>query len=107
LHEVIGALLVAAQRNGERTQTADFCYELLSQAGGNFAPQLFVSASLKILKQSQEMLRYRLVRDLIEHRTDMTADVSLQSGGQTALGFRAFRRSRLLRRALVRLAGGA
>jgi hypothetical protein len=53
------------------------------------------------------MLRYRLVRDLIEHRTDMTADVSLQSGGQTALGFRAFRRSRLLRRALVRLAGGA
>jgi len=107
LHKVVGAFLVAAQRNGERAQTADFCYELFSQAGGHFAPQLFVSASLKILKQSQKMLRYRLARDLIEHLTNMTADVSLQGRGQAAIGFRSFRRSRVLRRASVRLVAGA
>jgi hypothetical protein len=107
LHKVVGTFLVAAQRDRERAQTTDFCYELISQTGGHFAPQLFVSASLKILKQSQEMLRYGLTRDLIEHCADMTADVSLQGRGQTAVGFRSFRRSRALRRALIRLVAEA
>ena len=31
LHEIVGALLVAAERNGESAQAADFCYELVSQ----------------------------------------------------------------------------
>ena len=31
------------------------------------------------------MFRYGLARDLVEDRTDMAADVSLQGGGQAAL----------------------
>ena len=31
LHEIVGALLVAAKRNGESAQAADFCHELVSQ----------------------------------------------------------------------------
>src|SRR5512134_3751309 len=45
-----------------------------------FRRNLFVSASLKILKQAQEMVRYGFARDLVEHSTDVTADVSLQGG---------------------------
>ena len=44
---------------------------------------LFVSASLEILQESQQVLRYGLARDLIEDRPDMAADVSLQAGGQS------------------------
>src|SRR4029453_1643193 len=43
---------------------------------------LFVSASLEIFQESQQVLRYGLPRDLIEDRPDMAADVSLQARGQ-------------------------
>src|SRR6185437_1626798 len=43
---------------------------------------LFVSASLEILEKSQQVLRYRLSRDLIENGADVPADVSLQGRGQ-------------------------
>jgi hypothetical protein len=33
------------------------------------------------------MLRYRLARDFVEYGADVTADVSLQDGGQAAIGF--------------------
>ena len=51
LHEIVRALLVAAQRYGERAQATHFAYEGISQARRDFAGQLFVSASLKILQQ--------------------------------------------------------
>src|SRR5215470_12363308 len=44
---------------------------------------LFVSASLEILQESQQVLRYGLARDFIEDRPDMAADVSLQARGQS------------------------
>jgi hypothetical protein len=65
-------------------------------------PQLLVSASLKIVKQAQEMLRYGLARDFVEDRTDVTADMGLQGRGQAA-GFRRFGPARDFARALVHL----
>jgi len=55
------------------------------------APQLFVSALLKILKQPQEVLRYWLSRDLVENRANMAADVSLQGRGEAAIGLSPWR----------------
>src|SRR4029078_3744851 len=43
---------------------------------------LFISASLEVLQESQQMFRYGLARDLIENRPNVAADVSLQAGGQ-------------------------
>ena len=51
LHEIVRALLVAAQRHGERAQATHFAYEGVSQARRHFAGQLFVSALLKIVQQ--------------------------------------------------------
>jgi hypothetical protein len=82
LNEVVGALLVAAQRYAERAQATHFSHECISQARRHFRAQLFVSASLEIVQQSQEMLRYWLSGDFVEHRAHMAADVSLQVGGQ-------------------------
>jgi hypothetical protein len=45
--------------------------------------KLFVSASLEILKQSQEMLRYGLARYFVEDGTHVAADMSLEIGGQS------------------------
>lgn len=99
LHEIVGALLVAAERYREGAQAAHFRYEGLSQARRDFSPQLFVSALLKILKQSQEVLRYGLARDFVEHRADMAADMSLQGWGEAV--------SRACPRRVGRLAGAA
>jgi hypothetical protein len=103
LHEVVGALLVAAERNGESAQAADFCYELVSQGGRDFAPQLFVSASLKVLKQAQEMLRYGFARDLVEDGTNVTADMSLQVRRQAAARVNRLMPTRGRRCAVVQL----
>src|ERR1044071_3533259 len=43
---------------------------------------LFISASLEVFQESQQMFRYGIARDLIENRPNMAADVSLQAGGQ-------------------------
>jgi hypothetical protein len=46
---------------------------------------LFVSASLKILQQPQQVIRYRFPRDFVEDRTHMAANVSLQGRGETVI----------------------
>lgn len=66
-------------------------------------PHLLVSASLKIVKQAQEVLRYGFARDFVEDRTDVTADMGLQGRGQAAAGLRRFGLARDFARALVHL----
>jgi hypothetical protein len=78
LHKIVRPLLVAAERHGEGAQATHFRHEGISQARRDFSPQLLVSALLKILKQSQEVLRYGLARDFVEHRAHVAADMSLQ-----------------------------
>src|SRR5690606_24440618 len=51
----------------------------------DFSAQLFVSALLKVLKQSQEVLRYGLARDLVEYRANVAPDMSLQGGRKPVL----------------------
>jgi hypothetical protein len=46
---------------------------------------LFVSASLEVFQEAQQVIRYWFARDLIEHRTDVTADMSLQVGRQSGV----------------------
>jgi hypothetical protein len=41
-------------------------------------PNLFVSASLEIFQEAQQVIGDRFARDLIEHRTNVTADMRLQ-----------------------------
>src|SRR5262245_46985025 len=57
---------------------------------------LFFSASLKVPKETQEMLRYWLSGDFIENRADMAADVSLQGRGQAPFGLHPGRRTSCL-----------
>jgi len=47
--------------------------------------KLFVSASLKILQQPQQMLRYRLPCDFVEDRAHVAANVSLEGRGESAI----------------------
>lgn len=47
--------------------------------------KLFFSALLKILKQSQEVLRYWLSRDFVENRANVAADVCLKGEGKAVI----------------------
>ena len=51
------------------------------------ARNLFVSASLEIFQEAQQVIGNRFARDLIEYRTDVAADMSLQVRRQSGFEF--------------------
>ena len=84
LHEIVGALLVAAQRHGERAQIAHLTDEGVLQARRHFVLHLFVSASLEILEEAQQVFGNRFARDLVEHGTNVSADMGLEIGSKSS-----------------------
>ena len=79
--EIVRALPIAAQRYGKSPQATDLGHEVVPQARRSITWQLFLPASVEVLKQAQKMIWNGLFGDFVEHRAHLTTDMGLEVRG--------------------------